>query len=386
MPIKKQTKSDKKHKTKAISSLSKTSKKNKSAKTIDEKTLVLPQNPSEIEVLYEKVCSILHEARSNVVRHVNFEMVKAYWLIGQAIVEHEQKGQERAEYGEQVIKLLSERLTAQFKKGFSKNNLWYMRQFYLVYAEKLHALRGELSWTHYRLLLKVDKIEARNFYEQEAIEQNWSTRELERQISTLFYERLILSKEKRKMIAQARNKAEKYTPDDLIKDPCMLEFLGLKESSTLSESKLESLLLSHLQEFMLELGKGFCFVKRQQRITIDGDHFYIDLVFYNRLLRCFVLIDLKVNKLTHQDIGQMQLYVNYYTRKMTEEWENPPIGILLCADKNDAVVRYTLPEGQQQIFASKYQLYLPSEKELAEELRRERSLLSLHKNLDKKES
>ncbi len=309
MAIKKQTKSKKKDTTAIVEApkkatvLLKTSKKKKSIKTISENALVL-QSPNEVEILYEKVCSILHEARSNVVRHVNFEMVKAYWLIGQAIIEHEQKGQERAEYGEQIIKLLSERLTAQFKKGFSKNNLWYMRQFYLVYAEKLHALRGELSWTHYRLLLKVDKIEARNFYEQESIEQNWSTRELERQISTLFYERLILSKEKRKMIAQARNKAEKYTPADLIKDPCMLEFLGLKESSTLSESKLESLLLSHLQEFMLELGKGFCFVKRQQRITIDGDHFYIDLVFYNRLLRCFVLVDLKVNKLTIKILGK----------------------------------------------------------------------------------
>jgi predicted nuclease of restriction endonuclease-like (RecB) superfamily len=257
-----------------------------------------------------------------------------------------------------------------------------MRQFYLTFP-KSHALRDELSWTHYRLLLKVEKPEARAFYEQEAAEQNWSTRELERQITSLFYERALMSADKRRMLTHARTKAEKYEPKEFVKDPYVLEFLGLKESPTLNESQLETALLNHLQEFMLELGKGFAFVGRQQRITIDGDHFYTDLVFYNRLLRCFVLIYLKMGKLTPQDLGQMQLYVNYYTREMREEWENPAIGILLCADKNDAVVRYTLPEEQQQIFAARYRLYLPSEEELAAELRREQASLSLHANLNR---
>jgi predicted nuclease of restriction endonuclease-like (RecB) superfamily len=309
-------------------------------------------------------------------------MVRAYWLVGQAIVEHEQKGKDRADYGERLIESLSERLTVEFGKGFTTTNLKYMRQFYLTFP-KSHALRDELSWTHYRLLLKVEKPEARAFYEQEAAEQNWSTRELERQITSLFYERALMSADKRRMLTHARTKAEKYEPKEFVKDPYVLEFLGLKESPTLNESQLETALLNHLQEFMLELGKGFAFVGRQQRITIDGDHFYTDLVFYNRLLRCFVLIYLKMGKLTPQDLGQMQLYVNYYTREMREEWENPAIGILLCADKNDAVVRYTLPEEQQQIFAARYRLYLPSEEELAAELRREQASLSLHANLNR---
>jgi len=298
----------------------------------------------DVSVLYEQVRAILDEARHRATRSVNVEMVRAYWLVGQAIVEHEQKGKGRADYGERLIESLSERLTVEVGRGFSKNNLWYMRQFYLTYPEKLHALRGELSWTHYRLLLKVEKPEARAFYEQEAAEQNWSTRELERQITSFFYERTLMSADKRQMLTRARAKAEKYEPREFVKDPYVLEFLGLKESPALSESQLETALLDHLQEFMLELRKGFSFVGRQQRITIDGDHFYTDLVFYNRLLRCFVLIDLKMGKLTPQDLGQMQLYVNYYTREMREEWENSAIGMLLCADKNDAVVRYTLPE------------------------------------------
>jgi predicted nuclease of restriction endonuclease-like (RecB) superfamily len=345
------------------------------------KATVLPDNPTELQRLYEKVCTILHEARANVVRRANVEMVRAYWLIGQAIVEYEQQGKERAKYGEQVIPLLSERLTTQFGQGFTSTNLKYMRQFYITFP-KSHAVRDELSWTHYRLLLKLEKPGSREFYEQEAAEQNWSTRELERQITTLFYERTLLSKQKVEMLVETRSKAEKYSPEDFIKDPMVLDFLGLKESAKLRESKLESALIQYLQEFMLELGKGFSFVARQQRITIDGDHFYIDLVFYNRLLRCFVLIDLKAGKLTHQDIGQMQLYVNYYTREKREEWENPAIGILLCADKNDAMVHYTLPENQQQIFASRYRLYLPNEEELINELRREQTRLSLHAKLE----
>jgi predicted nuclease of restriction endonuclease-like (RecB) superfamily len=256
-----------------------------------------------------------------------------------------------------------------------------MRQFYMTFPEKLHALRGELSWTHYRLLLKVENPEARAFYETEAAEGNWSTRELERQINSFFFERTALSKKKRQMLQKGREEGEKYSPQDFVKDPYVLEFLNLRESPELTESKIETALLDHLQEFLLELGKGFCFVARQQRITIDGDHFYIDLVLYNRLLRTFILVDLKLGKLTHQDIGQMQLYTNYYSREMREEWENPAIGMLLCADKNDAVVRYTLPEGEQSIFAAKYKLYLPSEAEIVEEIKREQEQLLHHRRL-----
>jgi predicted nuclease of restriction endonuclease-like (RecB) superfamily len=301
-------------------------------------------------------------------------MVRAYWSVGQAIVEQEQKGRGRAGYGERLIESLAERLSEEFGRGFTATNLRYFRQFYLNFPIH-HALRDELSWTHYRLLSRVENLDARLFYEREAAQQSWSTRELERQIGSLFYERVVLSSGKRVMLAENRSQAERYSPEEFVKDPYVLEFLGLPESPALREADLEAALLSHLQEFLLELGKGFAFVARQQRITLDGDHFYVDLVFYNRLLRCFVLIDLKVGKLTHQDLGQMQLYVNYYTREQREEWENPAIGILLCADKNDTVVRYTLPEGQQQIFASRYRLQLPSEEDLAEELRREQAAL-----------
>jgi predicted nuclease of restriction endonuclease-like (RecB) superfamily len=304
-------------------------------------------------------------------------MVLAYWLVGQAIVENEQQGKDRAGYGELLIESLAERLKADGNHGFDKSNLWHMRKFYLSFPQILDAVRRELSWTHYRLLLKVDRPEARSFYEQEAAEQNWSTRELERQISSLLYERAALSKRKGQVISHARSGAEKYAAQDFVKDPYVLEFLGLKESPMLTEFQLETALLDHLQEFLLELGKGFSFVARQQRITLEGDHFYVDLVFYNRLLRAFVLIDLKMGKLTHRDIGQMQMYVNYYTRDVREEWEAPAIGILLCAEKNDSVVRYTLPEGERQIFASRYQLYLPSEDELAAELNREREIIGL---------
>ena len=264
----------------------------------------------ETTALYRQVCEILEAARGRAARSVNSEMVRAYWQIGHAIVEGEQAGKERADYGTRLVESLAAQMKAERVKGFSKNNLWYMRQFYLAFPEKLHSLRGELSWTHYRLLLKVEKPAAREWYETEAAAQNWSTRELERQINSLFWERAALSTEKRDMIATVRTDAEKYAPSDFVKDPYVLEFLGLKESPHLSESQLESALLEHLQEFLLELGRGFSFVSRQQRITLDGDHFYIDLVFYNRLLKCFVLIDLKIGKLTHGDIGQMQLYTN----------------------------------------------------------------------------
>jgi predicted nuclease of restriction endonuclease-like (RecB) superfamily len=343
----------------------------------DKLAQVKQENLAENSRLFERVREILDAARSNVARSVNTEMVRAYWLIGQAIVKNEQQGEERAGYGEQIIQSLSSRLKAEGLKGFGRNNLWYMRQFYLTFPEKLHALRGELSWTHYRLLLKVESDAARDFYETEAVAGNWSTRELERQINSHFFERTGASKEKRKMLEAGRASEDKYHPQDFVKDPFVLEFLNLKDAPHLTESEIEQALLDHLQEFLLEFGKGFSFVARQKRITIDGDHFYIDLVFYNRLLRSFVLVDLKIGKLNYQDIGQMQLYTNFYTRELLEEWENPTIGILLCADKNDAVVRYTLPENEKQIFAANYKLYLPSEAEIVTEIKNEQEKLRL---------
>ena len=332
--------------------------------------------------LYGRLRAILDEGRSRVARSVNSEMVRAYWQIGQAIVEEEQRGQARADYGAGLILALAARCKGDNLKGFAISNLKYMRQFYQAFP-KSHAVRDELSWTHYRLLLKVEKPAAREFYEAEAAEHSWSTRELERQINSLLYERLLLSTEKRAALHKVQSGVEKYAPADFVKDPFVLEFLGLKDAPDLSESQLEGALIEHLQEFLLELGHGFSFVARQKRLTLDGDHFYIDLVFYNRLLQCFVLIDLKMGKLTHQDLGQMQLYTNYYTRELNEDWENPALGILLCADKNEAVVRYTLPQGQEQIFASRYALQLPTEAELAatlsEELRRENASRNLEK-------
>jgi predicted nuclease of restriction endonuclease-like (RecB) superfamily len=331
--------------------------------------------------LYERGRAILDEARQRVARTVNNEMARAYWLIGQAMVEHEQKGRKRAEYGEQIIESLAQRLTAEFGRGFNARSLWRMREFYAKFPI-LTELRSELAWTHYRLLTKVENADARAFYETEAAAGNWSTRQLERQINSFFYERTAVSTRKRAMLEQGRKTGEKYTAHEFIKDPFILEFLGLKASPALSESTLESALLDHLQEFLLELGKGFAFVARQQRLTVEGDHFYVDLVPYNRLLRCFVLVELKLGKLTHQDIGQMMFYTNYYTREVREQWENPAIGILLCADKNDAVVRYTLPESQQQIFAARHRLYLPSEEEIIAEIKREQEAFALAERLE----
>lgn len=337
---------------------------------------------AEVSDLYEKVRAILEEARARVVRTVNIEMVRAYWLIGQAIVEQEQRGKGRADYGERLIESLSERLTKEFGRGFDRSNLWHMRNFYMTFPNFLDAPRRELTWTHYRLLLRIENPEARAFYETEAAEDNWSTRQLERQINSHFYERAALSKRKRAMLVKARTEAEQQTPTDFVKDPFVLEFLGLRENKDYLERDLEAAILDHLQEFLLELGKGFAFVGRQVRITLDDDHFYIDLVFYNYLLRCFVLVDLKIGKLTHQDLGQMQMYVNYYALERTPDGDNPPIGLVLCADKNDAVVRYTLAGGQQQILAARYQLYLPTEKELAAELRREQARFAQRRLLE----
>lgn len=319
---------------------------------------------------YQTIRSTILNARGRAYTAVNFEMVITYWEIGQAIVEAQQ-GKERAEYGSTLLKYLSENLTKEFGKGYDERNLRNMRAFYNAFPIR-NALRTELSWTHYRLLLKVENEATRQFYLDECIKSNWSTRQLERQINSFFYERLLSSRDKDLIRNEIQTLEQGIQPQDVIRDPFVLEFLGMQHNSNLYEKDIEQGLINHMQKFLLELGRGFCFEARQKRITFDGRHFFIDLVFYNYLLKCFVLIDLKIGDLTHQDIGQMQMYVNYYTREMMNEGDNPPIGILLCSDKSEAVVKYTLSENNTQIFASKYQMYLPTEEELKREIQRER--------------
>ncbi len=349
--------------------------------------------------VYTRIRQILESARATAARSVNTAQVIANWLIGREIVEEEQRGKRRAGYGEALLEDLSARLSADYKSGYSVQTLRYFRQFYVEFPNLIairHALRGEfkdlsvvvpatvptdwqpgvlnpnLSWTHYRTLLRVDKTEARAFYEIEAINNNWSARELERQINSLLYDRLALSKDKRGLMRLATKGQEIQQPADVFKDPVVIEFLGLPEPPSLVESRLEQALIDNLQSFLLELGKGFAFVARQQRLTLDGDHFYIDLVFYHTVLKCYVLIDLKVGKLTHQDLGQLQFYVNYFDRERRTAGDQPTLGLILCSDKNEAVVQYTLgPDQKKQIFTSRYKLHLPTEAELAAELRRE---------------
>jgi predicted nuclease of restriction endonuclease-like (RecB) superfamily len=392
----------------------------------------------QITGLYARIRQILEAAQAGVARTVNTTQVVANWLVGREIVEEEQKGKRRAEYGERLIEDLSERLTNEYGRGFAVRNLASFREFYSGYpdllpilhppraksafrgpshdsAKILHApraksstvgfptsgraltgdplaaclpaaigyaprsqswqpgqLHSNLSWTHYRTLLRVDNSGARAFYEIEAIQNNWAARELERQINSLLYERLALSRDKKGVLRLAKKGQQIQRALDVFKDPVVIEFLGLPESPRLVESKLEEALINNLQAFLLELGKGFAFVARQERISLDGDHFYIDLVFYHAVLKCYVLIDLLVGKLTHEDIGQLQLYVNYYDEERRTPGDNPTLGLILCTDKNDAVVRYTLgPHQQRKIFASRYKLHLPTEAELEAEIRRE---------------
>ncbi|MFH0906133.1 MAG: PDDEXK nuclease domain-containing protein [archaeon] len=328
--------------------------------------------------IYLNIKTILEEARNKAWRAVNFEMVTAYWNIGKVIVEEEQKGQKRAEYGAKLIKFLSEKLTNDFGKGYTVNNLWYMKQFYNTY-QNLHALRGELSWTHYRLLLHVENQDARSFYEIETVNNKWSTRELDRQICSLLFERLVLSNKG----ATAKELASKgqviEEPKDLIKDPYVLEFLELKENKNVLEKDLEDILITKLKHFILELGKGFSFVERQKRISVDGDHYYVDLVFYNYILKCFFLIDLKTKKLSHEDIGQMDFYVRYFEAEIKGKDDNSTIGLILCSEKNKAMVKYTLLSDPKnnQIFASKYKSVLPSKEELEKQLVTEREKLEI---------
>ena len=346
---------------------------------MSEKSITL-QEQSSIDTTYQNIRAILEKARSTAYRAVNFAMVQAYWEIGRIIVEEEQKGAERAEYGKALVKDLSVRLTRDYGKGFIERNIWYMRDFYRTFP-KVNALRSELTWTHYRLLLKVEKEEARNFYMLESVKNNWSTRVLERQINSLLYERLALSKDREKVLELSTKGQVIQEPADIIKDPYVLEFLDLRESRNFLERDLEHALIDKLQAFLLELGKGFSFVARQRRITVDGDHYYIDLVFYNYILKCFVLIDLKVGKLTHQDIGQMDFYARYFENEEKLDGDNSTIGLILCSDKNETMVRYTLLEDSKQVFASKYKLYLPTEVELKEELERERRMLEMERRL-----
>lgn len=333
-----------------------------------------------IEDLCQRAADVLAEARRRAASAVNVSMVYAYFEIGRMIVEEQQKGKSRAEYGKQVLQGLSAHLTDKFGKGFSVANLTLMRKFFLTYASdeisetafpKSSSLpaastgrRFFLSWSHYLKLMRIDNVDERHFYEIEAARNNWSLSELNRQFDSALYERLMLSGDKERASALAREGQVIANAADVVKDPYVLEFLGLPERSAYSERDLETRIIDHLQEFLLELGRGFAFVGRQVRFTYDEDHFFVDLVFYNRLLRCFVLFDLKLRKLTHQDIGQMQMYVNYYDRNVKLDDENPTIGILLCKDKHDSMVEMTLPENNSQIFASKYQTVLPSKEEL----------------------
>lgn len=328
--------------------------------------------------LFENIRSLLLSSRQNVLRYVNTTMVHTYYEIGRMIVEDEQRGNIRADYGKQVLHKLSKKLTVEFGKGYSWRNLNLMRQFYLVYGivqtvsaqskkSSTVSRKFELSWSHYVFLMRQDE-PIRRFYEIEAIENNWSLRELERQFNSMLYERLSLSRDKKKILELSKKGQVVERPEDLIKDPYIFEFLDLKENESYSESDLESRLINNLKRFLLELGKGYAFVARQQRISFDEEHFFIDLVFYNRLLRCFIVFDIKTEKLKHQDLGQLQMYVNYYDRIVKTIDENKTIGILLCTDKNSAVVKMTLPEDNDQVFASKYKLYLPTKEELLKQL------------------
>ena len=319
------------------------------------------------EDIYVSIRSSVITAQKRVYSAVNSAMVIAYWEIGEQI--YKACGEnDRAEYGQKLLDYLSEKLTTEFGKGYTVRNLRAMRQFYCCFPIR-HTLCAELSWSHYRILIRIEDKTARDFYTDECAKSMWSVRQLERQINTMYYQRLLASKDKTSVEAEIQTREPKPEYEKAIKDPYVMEFLQIKPDTHVYETDIEQALIDHLQQFLLELGRGFSFVSRQKRFTLDGQDFFIDLVFYNYILKCFVLIDLKTDKLTHQDLGQMQMYVNYYTREMMNEGDNQPIGIVLCAEKNDAVVKYTLPEGNNQIFASKYLTYLPTEEELKRELR-----------------
>ena len=360
---------------------------------------------AEEGVLFDRVVEILEQARAGVVRAVNSHMVLAYWMIGREIVQKVQGGKGRAAYGGQALEDLSLKLTARYGEGFSKTSLKYFRTFYLAYADRLtqkgrttcdllnapdpnslirHPIGAEslsefssqLSWSHYRALMRVEKVEAREFYEREATDGTWDVRTLERQIHSFYYERLLKSQHPEKMITEGRNTLT--SPDPAIatlKNPYVLEFLGLPEVAALQETDLEAAILSYLQAFLLELGNGFAFVARQKRLRFEDDDRYVDLVFYHCQLKFYLLIDLKLGELTHKDVGQMDGYVRMFDDLCVGEGDNPTIGLILCTEKNEAVAKYSVLKDRKQIFASKYMLYLPTEKELSQEIARERRLI-----------
>ena len=373
--------------------------------------------PNGDGVLFDRVVSILEQARGNVVRAVNSNMVLAYWLIGREIVQEIQGGEERAEYGKQVIEDLSVQLTKKYGKGFSPSTLWRFRQLYQVYADRIgilaplgrefadeeklaptgresrsseiqHPAGGEfsdgfnpqLSWSHYRALMRVKDEKARDFYEREAAECGWSKVQLERQIRTSYFERIIANRGEEGLLPAGRERlpGEPLNPVHVLKSPMVLEFLDLPDDPSLHESKLEEAIITNLQSFLLELGKGFSFVARQKHVRFDDDDFYLDLVFYNYILKCFLLVDLKMDKLTHRDVGQMDGYVRLFEDQFKVEGDNPTIGLILCADKSEAVAKYSVLNESEQIFASKYLKFLPSEDELKLEIEKERRLIEAH--------
>lgn len=326
----------------------------------------------------QEIAEILSRARHKAGRAVNFIVVEAYWEVGRRIVEEEQEGAHRAEYGSNLLKHLSIDLKKRLGKGFDPSNLSNMRKFYGCFPN-FDAVRQELSWTHYRSLIRVENPKARQFYLEEAIANGWGTRALDRQINSLYYERLLSSNNRKAVVNEMQEKTANLQAEDVLKDPYILEFLQLKENRKYLESELEEALIDKLQEFLLELGKGFAFVARQKRISTETKHFRIDLVFYNYLLKCFVLIDLKVKELTHEDIGQMDMYVRLYEDQYKAPDDNPTIGLILCTYKDHTVARYSVLNESKQLFASRYKLYLPSEEELRQELERERHIIQQQK-------
>ena len=332
-------------------------------------------NENEINNIYGNIKELVINSRNKVYTAVNTEMLNLYWNIGKIIMEIQQ-GDERASYGEAVLEKLSEKLTREFGKGFSPRNLRTMRKFYLTYPI-WKTVSSKLSWSHYLELIKIEEPEKRNFYLNETINSRWSVRELQRQKDSLLYERLLLSADAGKILELSQKGQVLNKSKDLVKDPFVLEFLDIKENTDYLETDLEKNIIEHIKEFLLELGKGFSYVGNQVRLTLDDTHFYPDLVFYNRILKCFVIIDLKIGKVTHQDIGQMQMYVNYYDREIRSDDENRTIGILLSTNKNETIVKYTLPEDNETIFSSEFKLHMPTEEELINAIEEEKSNLKL---------
>lgn len=333
-----------------------------------------------MQSLIGEIKQIINDARAHAVRSVDFCRVQMYWAIGQRIVEKEQQGKERADYGTYLIKRLAQEIEPEYGSGFGERQLKFCRQFYKTYPNG-NALRSQLNWSQYRMLIQISDPDKREYYELEAVNEGWTGRQLERQINSMLYERLLLSNDKESVLAVARKERTPEAPQEIIKDPMVLEFLGLERKAAYYEKDLENAIISHIADFLLEMGKGFSFVARQKRLLLEDDEFFADLVFYNRLLRSFVVIEIKNHKITHQDLGQLQMYVNYYDRYEKQPDENPTIGILLCTEKNDTMVRLALPENNNTILASKYQLYLPTEEQLRTEIERQKQLFMLqHEN------